>query len=132
MAYSYLSKSDRHERIEDFSLLILLHLMYRELETARDDGVESSYLRAELERLFQGYGPGCINLDLDHIVANRSIRERFLQLLVAIEKHLISIGEKYPPVQLMVGWPIPGMLIFEHKNDDTHSLIAKVRSLVGE
>jgi len=131
MAHSSQEFAGRNKSFNDVDLLVLLHLMMRNVKGVVDDPQVEQRLTSEWREVFEIYGPGLITLGLDELAENETMKQAYLRVLRATEEHLDTIGPVYPKAQLQTGWRVPHIRLTDYPTDDLRAVIRGLRELLG-
>lgn len=130
MATSIQIVGNRSETFNDLDLLVLLHLMIRSAEANSGDKGIRRKLAERFASVCEGYGPGTIDLQLDVLLSDQTLKSEFLRILSETESHIESVGETYPAQLLRDKWRTAGVKIGDYKTNLIRTVAEKVRTLL--
>ncbi len=132
MATSYQIVGDRAQHFNDLDLLVVLHLMIRDADALRESQFQKLELVNYWRHVCETYGPGTIDLRLNALASDQSLKTFFLRLLEAVNSDSEAIGETYPAKLLMKEWLTPGVTVYEYKTELIRSTVENLRKLLEQ
>jgi hypothetical protein len=132
MATSIQAVHNRFQSFNDLDLLVVLHLMIRKAEALCEGQPGQLEVVNHWRRVCETYGPGTIDLQLDAVVLDRSLKQFLLRVLSEIETELDVSGEVYAARLIKDGWRTPGVAVSDYNTALLRSTTKNLRTLVEQ
>lgn len=130
MANSIQTYNRRFQIINDIDLLVLLHLVIKNIHSVPKNTLVENKLISFLSDICTNYGPGVINIDFKILYEHNLINQVFFPTLLKVKDYIGKNQMELLDIQIKQSWLTHGVTVFDFNYVNVDIVIEKIFSLL--